>query len=123
MSFLNKTSFISLDFNLESISLEQVHNEDLIKLTFFLLSVMSSCVTIPLIYGIVWFERNHHYRTLINQLVASICVYHIAWLVLVHVFATSHLVFGPAGNFQCSLELMVINVTVMQAMFLIISIL
>ena len=109
-------------FNLEFISLEQVHQEDVIKICYFLISILSSFVTIPLIYGIVWYERSHHYRTLINRLASSICVYQINWLILVHLFAICHLASGSAGSFQCTLELMLINVTAMQAMFLIISI-
>ena len=38
-----------------------------LKTVSILVSVVGSIVTIPLVYGIIWFERGNHFRTLINQ--------------------------------------------------------
>ena len=88
------TNYTITNFSLEFVTFEQVYREEFLKWVFFLVLSLTSFLTIPLIYGIVWYERNRHYRTLINQLAASICIYIITWLVFVHMFAISHMIFG-----------------------------
>ena len=116
------TQYNITNFNLEFISFEQVYKEDSVKLSCLVATSLSCFATIPLTYGIVWYEKNRHYRTLINMLAASICIYQINWLIVAYLFAIIHLIFGPTGIFLCSLELMLINVTAMQIMFLITAI-
>ena len=46
-----------------------------------IVSIIGSLLCIALLFGIILFERNQHYRTLINQLVTSMYWYGILWLV------------------------------------------
>ena len=114
----NMTRYDIINFNLEDISFEQVYKEDFLKYSFLVITSLSSFLTIPLTFGIVWYEKNRHYRTLINMLAASICLYQINWIIISYLCAISHVIFGPTGIFQCSLELMLINATAMQYMFM-----
>jgi len=114
----NMTNYNIYNFNLELISFGQVYREDRIKLGFWLASTLSILLAVPLTYGIVWYERSRHYRTLINMLASSFCLYNINFVVLAYLLAVSHLIFGPTGFLHCSLELLLLNVTSMQFLFI-----
>jgi hypothetical protein len=104
-------------FQLEWITFDPLNEEKLTQVLLHCFTILSSLLIIPLCYGIIWFERNNHFRTLINQLVASICWYQIVWICIHNVTLLLRMN-GPGGSFQCSLEVVVINVLGMQAMLL-----
>ena len=108
----------TLEIGFEIISFEHYYELNLFKIICYIISVLSSLITIPLIYGIIWFEENNHFTTLINKFVASICWYQIIFIVIVNVTTAIHYIKGPANNFICSFELVVQNVGAMQAFFL-----
>ena len=83
-----------------------------------IVSIPSTIITLPLIYGIIWFEKNNHQRTLINQLVTSICCYHIGWVCFIYINIGIHLTLGTTGPFLCALEIIFQNVVGMQTIFL-----
>jgi hypothetical protein len=104
------------NFSLERISFEQVYREPVVKPVFLASSVALGCINIPLCYGIIWYEQNNHYRTLINKLVASIIFYVVLWLLLTDVSAIVFVAAGPMGSVYCKLDIIAVNVIAMQAM-------
>lgn len=83
-----------------------------------MVSIVGAIIAIPLLYGIIWFEENNHFRTLINQLVASICWYLIFYILLVQPIAIVLYINGPLNSFICSIDIIIKNVMSMQAIFL-----
>lgn len=110
------------NFSLELISFEAVYKEDIAKYSFFALSILNTFVTVPMGFGVIWYEQNNHYRTLINKLASSICFYIFEWFIFVNFFALGHLINGPLGSSLCTLEVMVTNINAMQGMFMVIFI-
>lgn len=110
------------NFSLEYFSFEQVYKENTVRYFAFIIAILSTLLTIPLVYGIIWYEQNNNYRTLINKLAASICFYLIIFLAFLKLFSLSHMIYGATGIFQCILELLVMNISMMQGIFMIISI-
>ena len=100
------------------ITFESVFEDRPMKTLSVLISVLGAIFTVPLIYGIIWFEENNHFRTLINQLVSSICWYLIGYILLVQLFTVFLYIHGPFGSFLCSLDIIFRNVMAMQAIFL-----
>ena len=49
------------------------------KLYAIAFSALGISITTPMFFSIIWYERNNHHRTLINQLVSSIIWYAIIW--------------------------------------------
>jgi hypothetical protein len=76
------------DFNFSNNSYHQICKEFLengiSKFLFIALSLFLSCIVLPLLYGIIWYERfgTDTKRTLINQLFGSICCYLILTIIL-----------------------------------------
>ena len=103
---------------IEIISFAPYHEHTPFKEVCFFVCVLSNFVTIPLIYGIIWFEQSNHLTTLINKIVASLCWHQIGFNVIVSSLAGNHYINGPAGSFICSLEVVLQNVAGMQAIFL-----
>ena len=93
---------------------DSVFEDRPLKRLSILVSIVGGGICIPFVYGIIWFEENNHMRTLINQLVASICWYTILWNVLVQLSAVVLYSFGPLGVFLCSFDLVVRNAISMQ---------
>lgn len=104
-------------FQLEWIAFDPIYEETLVRVLLHIFTTLSGFFIIPSCYGIIWFEWNSHFRTLINQLVASICWYEIVWTIFYNIFSLLH-TNGPGGSFQCSMEVIVTNVMGMQAMLL-----
>jgi hypothetical protein len=104
-------------FQLEWITFDPIYEETLVRVLLHIFTTLSGFFIIPSCYGIIWFEWNSHFRTLINQLVASICWYQIIWI-CIHNFALLLQMYGPGGSLQCSMEVIFINVLGMQAMLL-----
>jgi hypothetical protein len=102
----------------EEISFEPIFEDRPIKTLSVLISIFGALFTVPLIYGIIWFEENNHFRTLINQLVASICWYLICFILLIQLSSVILYIHGPLGSFFCGLDLVLRNVMSMQAIFL-----
>ncbi len=111
----NTTTFES---EFEIISFLPYYEHTILKEVFFFTCVLSNLVSIPLIYGIIWFEQNNHLTTLINKIVTSLCWHQIGFNLIAYSLAGNHYINGPAGNFICSLEVVLQNVAGMQAIFL-----
>ena len=103
---------------IEDISFENIFQDRPMKTLSVIISVIGAIISVPLMYGIIWFEENNHFRTLVNQLVASICWYLIGYILLVQMFAVFLYIHGPFGSFLCSLDIILRNVMAMQALFL-----
>jgi hypothetical protein len=70
-----------------------------------------------LCYGIFWYEQYNLYKTLINQLVASIAFIQMLGLPWTLLEFLIHMALGPTGSFFCSLEIVIMNVVTMQTFF------
>jgi len=103
---------------IEIISFAPYYEHTIHKEVFFFICILSNFITIPLIYGIIWFEQNNHLTTLINKIVTSLCWHQICFNVIVYSLSINHYINGPAGNLICSLEVVLQNVAGMQAIFL-----
>jgi len=77
---------------------EQGHN--LPKYIAFIVSVLLSLIVIPSLYGIIWFEKfgTDSKRTLINQLVSSICWYLIITILCLQFPMTARIILKEAFN-------------------------
>jgi hypothetical protein len=98
----------------EDINLESLFRDRPIKTISVLASIVGGGISIPFVYGIIWFEENNHLRTLINQLVSSICWLVIVWNFVVQLPAVILYLYGPLGVLLCSLDLVVRNALTMQ---------
>ena len=54
-------------FQLEWITFEPVYEEKFILVSLHMFTIFNTLIIIPSCYGIIWFERDNHLRTLINQ--------------------------------------------------------
>ena len=93
-----------------------------LKTVSILASVVGAVVAVPPIYGIIWYEENNHYRTLINNLVVSICWYLIFYIVVVQFLTVLLYVGGPLSDLTCRLDGFFRNVAIIQGLFLLESI-
>ena len=57
--------------HLEIIDFEPIFEDRPMKTISVLVSIFGAILAIPLLYGIIWFEENNHFRTLINQVSIS----------------------------------------------------
>jgi hypothetical protein len=99
---------------IEDINFESLFRDRPIKTISVLASIVGGGISIPFVYGIIWFEENNHLRTLINQLVSSICWLVIVWNFVVQLPAVILYLHGPLGVLLCSLDLVVRNALTMQ---------
>ncbi len=75
-------------------------------------STICSILMTPIIYSIIWFERDNHNRTLINCLVSSDLWVQIAWNVLVQPWTLFRYIFGPINiSIICTLDVLIRNAT------------
>ena len=74
------------------------------KLYAVLFSGIVICFTTPLLFGIIYFERNNHHRTLINQLISSIIWYGILWNGIVQVPRMLRYMLGPFPTWICCID-------------------
>jgi hypothetical protein len=75
-------------------------------------STLCSILITPIIYSIIWFERDNHNRTLINCLVSSALWVQIAWNVLVQPWTLVRYMFGPFDSpIICTLDVLIRNST------------
>ena len=72
-----------------------LYENNLDKLLAVGLTCLGTIVTLPLITGIIWFEWDHHNRTLINQLVSSLMWSLIAWILTYQLLTLLIFIFGP----------------------------
>ena len=90
------------------------------KFTLYLtltISTLGSLLNIFLISGIITFERNQHYRTLINQLFSSMFSYGIIWNIIIQIPITIRYL-GPCfPDILCSLDIILRNAIFMQILF------
>ena len=82
-----------------------------------LFSTLGSIICLALLFCIILFERNQHFRTLIDQLVTSMHWYGILWIFTVQVPTTIRYFVGPFPTFLCALDVIYKNVFNMQVLF------
>ncbi len=70
------------------------------KSVFITLSLLLSCRVLPMLYGIIWYERygTDAKRTLINQLFCSICRYLIIAIIFLQVPVTIRFMIQKSFN-------------------------
>ena len=91
------------------------------KLTVYLTLIMStlgSLLNFFMLYGIIMFEKNHHNRTLINQLVASTFWYGIICIFFIQIPITIRYLVSCFPEFLCACDSILRNVIYMQIFFL-----
>ena len=82
------------------------------------MSTLGSLLNFFLLYGIIKFEKNHHHRTLINQLVSSMYWYAIIWIFLVQIPITIRYLLPLFPEFLCACDTILRNAILMQFFFL-----
>lgn len=76
---------------------------------------LTSILMIPVLYSIIWFERDNHNRTLINVLVSSMLWIAIGWNFVVHPWTILRYIFGPFNSPSiCTLDYLLRNVPLIQ---------
>ena len=81
------------------------------------ISTIASVANITLLFGIICFEKNHYYRTLINQLVTSMYWYGILWIICIQIPTTVRYLVASFPPILCSLDVILRNVFMMQVLF------
>ena len=81
------------------------------------ISTIASIVNITLLFGIICFEKNHYYRTLINQLVTSMYWYGILWIICIQIPTTVRYLVVSFPSMLCSLDVILRNAFMMQVLF------
>lgn len=74
------------------------------------------CLTTPLLFSIIGFEKSNHHRTLINQLVSSIIWHGILWNGTVQLPIMLRYMLGPFPAWICFVDIVIRNVLVMQGL-------
>ena len=82
-----------------------------------IVSIIGSLLCIALLFGIILFERNQHYRTLINQLVTSMYWYGILWILTLQIPTIIRYIVGPFPEVFCAVDIIYRNVFNMQVLF------
>ena len=82
------------------------------------MSNLGGLLNLFLLYGIIIFEKNHHYRTLINQLVASTFWYGIIWFFLIQVPITIRYLVPSFPEFVCTCDNILRNTIYVQILLL-----
>lgn len=85
-------------------------------------SIIGIIVTTPMLFSIIWFEKNDHHRTLINQLVSSIIWFAILWNITLQVPTVVRYLVGPFPYYLCFMDLVLRNVFTMLGLLLLDSI-
>ena len=89
------------------------------KVFALIYSTVVTLVFTPVMYSIVRFERNHHHRTLINQLMASTFWTAIIWNLAVQPLAIYRFIFGPVHpEFICRVNSILRNALPMHGLLL-----
>ena len=104
--------------DVEIIRFELLTYDHPLKTVSVVVSIVGAVLAVPPIYGIIWYEVNNHYRTLINHLVASICWYLIFYIVVVQYLAVLLYVRGSLSDLTCRLDGFFRNVAIIQVLFL-----
>ena len=95
---------------------EKMYQNSNQKLYAVLFSGIGICFTTPLLFGIIYFERNNHHRTLINQLISSIIWYGILWNGIVQVPIMLRYMLGPFPTWICFIDVVIRNAFIMQGL-------
>jgi hypothetical protein len=69
-----------------------------------------------MLYSIIWFEKNNHHRTLINQLVSSIIWFGIFWNTFIQIPTVLRYMLGPFPPFLCHVDIVFRNTFTMQGL-------
>ncbi len=78
-------------------------------------STISSAITTPLLFGVIWYEKDNQNRTLINLLISSQLWYAIFWNVVIQPWTIFRYLFGPFNSATiCSLDFLLRNVILLQ---------
>ena len=93
--------------------LSPAFNDSAVVLTALAISAIGICVTIPLMFGIVWYEENIRTRTLINQFNSLACWPAILYSVWNIGFAASRFILGPLNEAMCGLDFIIVNTAFM----------
>ena len=82
-----------------------------------LFATLGSLFCLTLLLRLIHFERNHHFRTLIDQLITSMYWYGILWIFTLQVPTTIRYIVGPFPTFVCAVDVIYRNVFTMQVLF------
>ncbi len=90
------------------------------KISEILVSLINIVVVTPFAYYIIWYERfgANHRRTLINQLVASICLYLVVYNVFVQSMDIAVTALGPFNFSFCHFRRFVRSILIFQCTLL-----
>ena len=84
--------------------------------------IFASCLTIIVVlstYSIIWFERDNHHRTLLNQLMSSILWTGIFWNLTVQSLSFYRFFWGPVPfDFLCSINSVLRNAVPLHVLLL-----
>ncbi len=86
------------------------------KLYAVAFSALGISITTPMLFSIIWFERNNHHRTLINQLVSSIIWYAIIWNATLQFPTILRYLLGPFPPVLCYIDIIFRNSFTMQGL-------
>ena len=82
-----------------------------------LFAILGSLFCLILLLSLIHFERNHHFRTLIDQLITSMYWNGILWIFTLQVSTTILYILGPFPTFLCAVDVIYRNVYTMQVLF------
>ena len=81
------------------------------KVASICFSITVACTILPLLYGIVWFEKNgsDQKRTMINKFVTSFCLTFFEWFFIIQTIDTLRYMHGPLPEFICTAQITLKN--------------
>ena len=97
-----------------TIYLTKIFQDLPVKYIILTLTSIGYLLDLPLLVGIIYYERNQHYRTLINRMVTSMYWYGILWIVVMFVPTAIIFLTGPVSPFLCHLGLILHNILTIQ---------
>ena len=100
-----------------------VYDFHLSKIFAICFSTLTSITFTPILYSIIWFEKDNHTRTLINLIITSLVWCGIIWNIIIQPWTLLRYLIGPINSsLICNLDFLLRNVCLMEVSLLQIAI-
>jgi hypothetical protein len=86
---------------------------------FRTVSTLTSIIFTPILYSIIWFEKDNHIRTLINLVITSLVWCGILWNIIIQPWTLVRYLIGPIhSQLICNIDFLLRNVCLMEVSLL-----
>ena len=103
----------------EFYQLENIFDNHVSKIFALSMASAFSAAMVPLMIGIIWYEKDNHSRTLINQLLSSLMYWMLIWIIAIQPPTFWILAFGPLSSATfCALHSFIRNAFIIQCLFI-----